>query len=226
VSGGGRPAGTPLGRALDIPAGIAYDDLRDVIAAIERVHGDRELPRIPVRLVAGIPEYGRFLYDPVTGQPIGIIERADQRYRPLTVLHEVGHLLDWREFGGNRGFGSAGNPLMHEWHIAVTGSRAFRQLDHLARRGTGRIDNGRTIELTERELLAVTRSLLPDECWARSYAQYGATRSKMISLHRNLESLRARDPRKVYYPLQWDDDDFIPIAEAIDQLFIDMGWRT
>jgi hypothetical protein len=226
VSSKGGPAGTPLGRALDIPAGIAYDDLRDAIAAIEQVHGDGELPRIPVRLVAGISDLGRFLYDPVTGQPIGIVVRADQRYRPLTVLHEVGHFLDWREFGVDRGFGSAGNPLMRDWHAAVTGSRAFRQLDDLARRGIGRIENSRTIELTERELLAVTRSLLPDECWARSYAQYGATRSGMISLQRNLVSLRARDPGKVYYPLQWDDDDFVPIAEAVDHLFIEMGWRT
>jgi hypothetical protein len=28
-----------------------------------------------------------------------------------------------------------------------------------------------------------------------------------------------------YYPTQWDDDDFEPIAAAFDDLFKELGWQ-
>lgn len=106
-----RPAGIPIGRALDIPAGIAYDDLREVVAAIDRVHGDGNLPRIPVRLTRGVADFGRFRFDPDTGQPISISINPVQPHRELALLHEIGHFLDWQSLGDGRDFGSIVSPL-------------------------------------------------------------------------------------------------------------------
>ena len=221
-----RPAGVPIGRALDVPAEIAYDDLREVVAAIDRVHGDGNLPRIPVRLVEGFPELGRFRFDPTTGEPISIVIRADQRFRRLTLLHEVGHYIDWYVLGGRTTFGSAFHPMMEVWLARVVSSRSYRQLDALAKRGKGVVSGARIAILSERERTAVRNALLPDECWARSYAQYVALRSAASHLAGSLTVLRTPNEGRVYYPLQWEDEDFRPIAMAIDELFDELGWRT
>lgn len=222
----GRPAGIAIGRSLDVPAGIAYDELREVIAAIDRVHGDGELPPVPVRLAPGLPELGQFRFDLATGEPIGLVVRAHQAYRQLTLLHEIGHLIDWFIFGAKTTFGSARHPMLESWLAVVVESGAYRQLDALAKRGRGVIDGTRIAVLTGREVVAAGNALLPDECWARSYAPYVTIHSTIPGLARALSDLRTPKAGRVYYPLQWQDDDFAPIASAIDDLFGALGWRT
>lgn len=112
----------PLGRALDIPAGIAYDDVRDVVAAIDRVHGVRDLPRLPVRLVHGMTDLGRFNYDHLHGRPISIAVRSNQAQRRITILHEIGHFLDLCALGDGFDFGTLGNSTLDAWDAAVTRS--------------------------------------------------------------------------------------------------------
>jgi hypothetical protein len=220
-----RPAGTPIGRALDIPAGLAYDDLREVVEAIDRVHGDGELPRVPVRLVEGFPVLGRFRFDPTSGAPVSIVVRADQAYRQLSLLHEIGHLIDWCVLGERATFGSTVHPMMSAWLDRVEDSQAYGALDSLVRRGSGMLADGRIVMLTERESTAVWRALVPEECWARSYAQYVAVRSRDLDLATSLTGLLTPSAGRVYYPLQWGGDDFQPIAEAIDDLFGELEWR-
>jgi hypothetical protein len=58
-----------------------------------------------------------------------------------------------------------------------------------------------------------------DELWARSYAQFVARRSGSSALQASLDGLRQRPSDAVYYPLQWDDDDFVEIDRAIEELF-------
>src|SRR5262249_24701523 len=68
--------------------------------------------------------------------------------------------------------------------------------------------------------------LLVEEIWARSYAQYIAVRSADGVLLRGLGPYRRRVPDRVYYPYQWDDNDFEDIAQAIETLFRRFGWRV
>ena len=48
-----RARGISVGRALQVREGIANDDLRELVAAIDRVHGDGMLPSIPLEFVDG-----------------------------------------------------------------------------------------------------------------------------------------------------------------------------
>jgi hypothetical protein len=57
------------------------------------------------------------------------------------------------------------------------------------------------------------------EFWARAYAQYIGTRSGNAALLAELSAMR-----QGVYPLVWDDDDFEPIAAAIDGLLREKGW--
>jgi hypothetical protein len=224
-----RPAGIPIGRALDVPAGIAYDDLREVIAAIDRVHGDGDLPSIPVRFVTGMISRGRFRFDETSG-PISITLRAGQAHGGLTLVHEIGHFLDFAALGGATWFGSTFHPVMDDWRGAVAESRAYRSLEKMVRSRTGEVfepnEGGRVIMLGADEFAALRRSVGLEELWACSYAQYVATRSGEASLVGSLHSLRIRLAGRVYYPRQWDDDDFEPIDLAVEALMNSMGWRA
>jgi hypothetical protein len=62
----------------------------------------------------------------------------------------------------------------------------------------------------------------PTEFFARSYAQYIATRSGDAWMNNELDSqLEAR--RQGFAPTQWERDDFEPIADAFDDLFESLG---
>lgn len=79
---------------------------------------------------------------------------------------------------------------------------------------------------TAGERRARLRALLGlEEVWARSYAQYIVSQSGAPELQLELDAARAPVPGRVYYPLQWADDDFQPIGQAIDTLFRRLGWR-
>jgi hypothetical protein len=64
----------------------------------------------------------------------------------------------------------------------------------------------------------------PEEVWARAYAQYVVHRSGDAELKKQLDKERARKPGIKYNPRQWDDDDFEPVARAMDKLFYKLGW--
>jgi hypothetical protein len=225
----GQPAGIPIGRALDVPAGIAYDDLRDVISAIDLVHGDGDLPRIPVRFVTGMAGRGRFRFDEVSG-PISITLRTNQSHTGLTFVHEVGHLIDLSALGEGSRFGSTDHTLLAGWRRAVAESKAYRTLNAMVRSRTSELSlfdgTRQLVILEEDELVALRRSLRMEELWACSYAQFVATESGHGALVESLDALRTRPIARVYYPRQWDDDDFGPIDTAIDVLLVRFGWRT
>ena len=87
-----RPAGISVGRALRIRSGFAHDLLREVVAAIDAVHGDGELPEIELTLQAIWPREGRFVVDPANGAPVAIAIDAEEPSR-LAALHEIGHFF-------------------------------------------------------------------------------------------------------------------------------------
>jgi hypothetical protein len=219
-----RPNGTPLGRALLIRPGIANDDLRAAVAAIERVHGDGALPPIPVLLVsqivnaAGQLSDGRFTFRIERRRklvPIAISIRYGVAHLPFVLVHEVGHFLDACGLPGSN-FSSGMRAIRHldRWRSAVAASRAVGTLRSLAETQTAG-DGGR-----------VDRLVRLDELGARSYAQFVALRSGYAALQASLDQVRQRRPDAVYHPLQWDDDDFIEIDRAIEELFWRLGWMA
>jgi hypothetical protein len=85
------------------------------------------------------------------------------------------------------------------------------------------------------------------EVWARAYAQYIAVRSGDAGALKELRQMQAAasygpvkpdakfntktggkdpDPGSWDYPTVWQDDEFKPIADAIDKILEEKGWRT
>lgn len=62
-----------------------------------------------------------------------------------------------------------------------------------------------------------------EELFARSYVQFIAERSRSALLKSQLDDAR-QQRGQIYYPRQWDSDDFAPISTALAMEFRDLGW--
>lgn len=227
-------AGPPPGRKpadiLAIAGGKDGDGARGVAALLGRLHDvPRGMATIPLEFM-GYPRgsLGGFTYQlPASGPgaPLGIAIRPGGDHPEMTIAHEFGHFLEL--FGldghnnGRRDWKNlpASDP-MRAFKAAVSGSRAARELVAIASSRSVTVGG-----VAARVDGKYARYLLDwKELWARAYAQWAATRSGDPAMLRQLEALR--DPaRSPYHHRQWADDDFAPIASAIDDLFRGMGLR-
>jgi hypothetical protein len=219
-SGGGRPAGVPLGRAFIIRPGVANDDLREAVAAVSRVHGDGVLPTIPMLLstsvtsAGGRPADGHFRVRVAKDRtiiPVSIQLRSEATHRQFVALHEIGHFLDASGLPG-KSYSSESDSALGGWQQAVVQSRAHYELESLASSGDPAVSARAAVRLSAGEL------------WARSYAQFVVVRDGSAALWASLDAFRRREREDLYFPRQWDDDDFAAIASAIDELFGRLGW--
>jgi hypothetical protein len=218
----GRPAGVPISRALEIRPGVINDDLREAILAINQVHGDGSLPSIPVSLVSllatdsgqqvdGLLRVEEAFDGQLVAQSIRI--RAAAPHRSFVLLHEVGHVLDVHGLPGPT-FASADErvTMLTEWRRAIGRSRAVQVLREFAFSNQAQIQN------------RANRLLEAEELWARSYVQFVAIRCRHEQVLSSLNAQRYREQDALYFPRQWDDDDFAEIDVAIEELFRRLGW--
>lgn len=176
---------------------------------IDRAHDDGQLSAMPI---TKLPRGKKHCGDYARGGG-GIRVRSTAECPVWTTAHECGHWLD------NKGFGIAKHdldmpsswaPELEKWRKAVMGSGAVGKLIAWNPIGIKR--------LKHRHYL-----LQPHEIWARSYAQWVAIRAKDPEMLAHLR--RIRDGKAMHLvDSQWTDDDFAPIAAAIDDLFTQLGW--
>jgi hypothetical protein len=206
---------------------------------INEIHGDGPLPKIKV---AGTPKQGllgEFRYSYVYG--IDGIRLKNGTDAHMNMAHEFGHALDFAGISQDPGFATipylaalrkekeggelsdkqrqlVENSPMKNWWAAVEGSETYQSLRDRASRPS-----------PVRGYLTYLNK--PDEIWARSYAQYiGSKSPEGSAIKRDLRTMQQRGRDAANDPLlssdvaQWPDDDFQPIAEAIDELFGGLGW--
>lgn len=211
------PVGKPVSEAIKAPKkGDLVPIIQNALQAINEVHGDGELPVIPIERDRSQSRFGGYWYSTSGGQQKAgkiTIRTRDNDHTAITIAHEVGHFLDQQGIGSQL-YASPNDSRLAAWRQAIENSRASSELKELARRaGQAGISRKYVRYLSEWV-----------ELWARSYSQYIAVRSKNATMLAQLNVLRERTGR-VYYPKQWDDDDFEPIAQAFDELMLNLGWR-
>jgi len=217
----------PVSRAMEIdPAFISPRIERAANAtfgAIDKIHSDGNLPRIPVRSMDR-PDYEGYLkIDPATSRPRALeINKAADTPR-LTTAHETGHAIDYAgipltkpRIGVDRDF--RGEERFKDFIKAIDASDSIKTLRE------------RTTQTVHPEWKAFTIDqkhvayLLQDnEIWARAYSQWVAQRSGDLSMAAEIEHRLVLDQQKMY-AYQWQADDFEPIARAIDGIFQELGW--
>lgn len=223
-----RPAGVPVSNALisdpDINEGVRQA-VEHAKRSIDKVHGDGRLPKVPVKdFVDDRGIQGTYLH--VLGEPVHIRVNIEGKHKALTAIHEIGHFIDNQGGVATRyGYASVSHPALEAFRRAVAASKAFDKLRTAARTGWTKV-----VEASGRERLRevpkehFTYLLHPFELWARAYAQYIATKSGDALLLEQLDTLR--HPMQLDSARQWSDDDFAPIAKAIEAFLEAQGWMT
>ncbi len=217
-----KPLGTPVSNSLIIPP--EHQALfGPVLEAIDLVHGDGNLPRIPLSISNTPHEEGSLNIAIKKGFPIRFdsLSLSDKGERPeLTLAHEIGHFVeiggilgpDNRRLQNYRMFNQ--DPKFEEWKETVASSDAITQLKHI-----------RQLSSTDRDHAKFITYLVSDhDTWARAYAQYIAVRSGDLTLLLQLDRVRSSQGSFVARS-QWKDSDFKNIAAALDNLFRKLGWR-
>jgi hypothetical protein len=132
----------------------------------------------------------------------------------LTFAHEWGHYLDnW--LAGFIGYATVETQTMAPLLHTAAQTIAFAGLQQI-------VSSAGTKLPARMEAL---RLLVPQEIWARAYAQYIALRSQDRTLSAEIV-LRRADPTALLAWLEyWSEDDFTPVAHEIDLILERRGWR-
>jgi hypothetical protein len=208
--------------AFDIQASSDLgDELREALAAADSVHllgGD--IVRIPIRASSESRLLGHYQYDTRTNEPSDIAVSEYAADPQLTVLHEIGHYID-HSLITPRGVFASTSAICADWREAVLDSGAVARLVAMYQDPQAfevSLPDGTTITPNRSEIAYLLET---EEAFARSYAQYIVSRSGTEPLVKELAEARG-----LFYPEQWDDPDFAPIASALDELLERQGWRT
>ena len=224
-STGPRPPGSiPIGSRIAVPDGAAYEPVRRALAAIDAVHGDGDLPLLPVTRTRAATEVGAYEWSERTGDPLRLRLSVHNGHPELTVVHEIGHFLDHQALGRPGTFASETDALISVMR-AINGSAAsdslhmLRGRQHLVVRERGKPTRVRI------KRSFIEYFLSPPEQFARACAQFIAVMSRSPYLATQLDVLR-QSPLGVVYHSQWEDDDFWPIQQQFDRLLRRVRWMN
>ncbi|WP_309400592.1 phage minor head protein [Cerasicoccus maritimus] len=199
-----RPLGPKL-KPKNLAPGV-IKEINETMAAIDQVHDDGPLPRLPV-LPEDHPDYDGS-YNRLLNELKLNINNVDDPH--FTLVHEIGHWLDHRAWGSGLQMGSEISedlaPLREIWKRDRTLKAFDQQL--------------RDFMIPDKK---IAYYMSEAEIFARSYSQWIAVRSKSPILLEQLNFNREY-PFRYRNLIQWPDEDFGEIAEALDDLFSKRGW--
>ena len=176
------------------------------IAAVNKVHGDGKLPRIPIQAVSSKKYYGA--YDPQEEELK--IKLAGGGHVELTTIHEIGHFLDHKGFPGPRLNSHKLKPLIDEIRKTPEVQRLKKLLS----------DAG-----TSAQTAKYIRYLLkPVELFARGYSQYIPTKIADKKLLDQVKGIIKNGLTESTKLSQWKAESFAPIEKSFDAIFEEMGW--
>ena len=229
-----KAKGTPVSGRITIEG---EDDLmrpgvlevKQALRVIDQVHGDGNLPSLPLRTVEGDSARGDGEFLVQFGHPQEILVNGTGAHPEYSTLHEVGHFLDYSGLSGGIGdFASAGitNDMhIRRWGNAALKSEAIKTIRDYRKRLRDQVPNAKDRTPLQQKNLDYSDYLLDTpEVFARSYAQWVATRSGNDYILGQLREKQAR-ARTSKGKDVWEDADFEPIGAALDALFEARGWR-
>jgi hypothetical protein len=232
-------AAKPVSAGLDVLAkGETGKAIKASIEAIDSVHGDGSLPKIPIKQTNTTNRNGAFWRDHY-GKPIKIDVSAKGDHLLMTTTHEVGHFLDYEGipktqpdmrhgYTGTMYRDFRKESQFAEWVKAIDESEAVKKLRDVQTKSQVVLGTVSTLQGPQKIMYNIDKNhakyLNTDvELWARSYAQYITHKSQNEVMRKELTQHQESNYGKVYGS-QWDHADFLPIAQAFDNLFTALGW--
>lgn len=180
---------------------------------IDRVHGDGRLARIPLTASRSAVTLGKFRHYEM-GPPVDIQISTSGNQKRMVVAHEIGHYL--LQYGLPR------LPELDELFNVIRQSSAISAIQRVGALGYAEFPDGTRYRVGRSYTLYLQRT---HEMFARAYAQFVAVESGDARMLADLASVRS-DTLRTALPVQWDDADFAPIADAFRRLFRAAGWMA
>lgn len=221
-----RGSGPNVSKVMSYPKKSRIEPVaKRTLAAIDNVHSDGKLPVTDLDGDTPLTR-GNGEFEVLRGGKINIRVNPLGETKHMTLAHEIGHFLDYSGTEPAGAFASAKNPAFAPLMKALSDTRAVKRLEKMAYgAGVIKISGPSGPILASVDQNYVEYLLSPHEQFARAYAQYIATRSgDQVMLGELAKRRGGRRPGVLWYPFQWSDNDFAPVAEAMDALFKEMGW--
>jgi hypothetical protein len=183
---------------------------RHVVSIVDQLHRFPKLPTIPVLITRSPREGGGYIYRVRPPVPLSINISVQADSPPITLLHEIGHLIDHLALNPiKQGFGSEHDPLFDPLRNYWAAHKKIRRLNKTV---AGRKISNPKIRSFLRYQLRV------DEIWARTYLQWVVAKSDDLLLQMCLDQVVA-DSAEVY----WDATEMVGIIPLVDRLFSEAG---
>jgi len=201
-----------LREILTIEDSFYARQLRHVVSVVDLLHGFPRLPTIPLLLTKSRREGGGYIFRTRPSVPISINISVYADSPLITLLHEIGHLLDHLALNPiKQGFGSEHDTLFEPLRDFWATSRKIRRLNPDRRGKEGRNPKMRSFL---RYQLEVT------EIWARTYLQWVVAKSDDLLLQVCHDQVAANSPE-----IYWDVEEMNAMIPLVDQLFSEAGLR-
>lgn len=185
-----------------------------MLESIDAVHRPLNLKSVSVimdRRITG----GLFLTHADTG-PYSIYLNPNGSHPELSLLHEVGHFLEWqcipKNQNGPRDF--ATDLRFNAWLQAVYETQTVQRLLALL---AGQKEGTQA----HRDLAYLLR---PDELWTRAYSTYIAGKAIFNVVSQQLSAENKVVTGIIEYQPYWRREEFIPVQAVMDAMFIELGW--
>ena len=224
-----RPSAAPVSAAFDvqIESNSVMRAHARIMQAIDKVHGDGALPRIPI-MSNDRQDYTGFLNVTKSGQPTRMEIRKLGPHVHDTIAHETGHFLDYAGIPRTRPtFEEERNwraeELFKDFFKAVDASESIKTLKLRATQNTIKTVKGSVVSDYSLDQKHIQYLLQENEIWARAYSQWIAYRSGQEDLLADHEYIQSREGHDIY-PSQWKEADFQAIGKAMDAIFSKLGW--
>lgn len=231
-----RDKAASIERFITVPpgGGTRLNATRDTLKTISNVHDVSNLTPISIttkKTKKGVN--GSFIHDVNRNRPKGINVASTNRPQ-TTVVHEIGHYLDYDGLDEKGGFssksgGSETKGIMTAISHSSTSNKILEMLNNpekFAKKEKYTLFDGSNIEYStnpsKNYLLYLNR---PEELFARAYAQYITQKRGNSKMKQEMdEFIKESHSAPSSYPWQWKPDEFAPIAKEFDKMFKSKGW--
>ena len=182
------------------------------LAAINRVHGVTAIQSVPI-ITWPETQSAYLQLNWTSGVPEMIVLPIRPRRPRISLIHEIGHLVDFTATGLPNVSSAVHDLLWEHWRGALRETDHMRVLGELEQQTSG----------SARETVRYNMRL--EEAWSRSYTQYIAIQSERTPVLDELASFVYEECDGVQIPRQWLGDDFDDLQAEIYEIFRHLGWQ-
>jgi hypothetical protein len=165
---------------------------------------------------------GALLYSPETGIPYSLEITKQNNEKPITIFHEIGHLIDLMGIGTTGQFESEHTDgIFSTLLFLAISTPEIKRLNNIVIADVIQY-KGLSLPLPLRTRHTLEYLLQRHEIVARSYAQYIVEKSKSQKLHKMLQN-RRNDSK---FGGQWSTQNFAPLLTEWDNILNSIGWHV